>query len=89
MSYSFTLFIYLPLIVITAITPYITRKTESFGITIPSELYQDETLIQFRKTYARMTTIFGLVLAGLLAVLINTVSEEVWFISFTISIFVS
>ncbi|MFC5465518.1 DUF1648 domain-containing protein [Lederbergia graminis] len=56
------LILYIPIIVITAITPYITRKTESFGVTIPEAVYNNEEVKQFRKSYVKKTGIVGFTL---------------------------
>ncbi len=40
MVYMIILLMFIPTILIIAITPYITRKTESFGVSIPEEIYQ-------------------------------------------------
>lgn len=82
------LVIFLPVILITAITPYITRKTESFGVTIPSDMYDDPTFSKFRKSYATQTTILGLIIFILLAVTQGSFNENTWYILFTVGIFV-
>lgn len=42
--------------------PYVTRRTESFGVSIPEEIYHSDELIAMRKRYAFQTGIFGVVL---------------------------
>ena len=64
MTYIMMLIILIPTVFITAITPYITRRTESFGVSIPEEIYGNPELAQFRKKYAYRTGILG---AGWLA----------------------
>lgn len=44
---------------ITAITPYITRKSEAFGVSIPENKWEDHRLRAFRKAY-----LWGMLVAG-------------------------
>lgn len=74
-------------VAIFAITPYITRKTESFGIAIPQDVYYNPTLVQFRKQYARYCVLFGGLITLVLAGLIPFLNENSWTIAYTISIF--
>ncbi|MFA1819470.1 DUF1648 domain-containing protein [Virgibacillus oceani] len=41
--------------------PYWTRRTESFGVSIPSDVYKDEKLKKMRKQYASAMTAFSIV----------------------------
>lgn len=45
--------------------PFWTRKTESFGVTIPEEIYQSTELKQMRKRYMRITGIAGLIVIAI------------------------
>jgi len=45
-----------------AFTPYYTRKTESFGIAIPEKKQSDPLLKSYRKLYAAINLIIGIVL---------------------------
>lgn len=42
-----------PVVVLLASIPYLTRRTESFGVSIPKEVYADEELVQMRKQFVR------------------------------------
>lgn len=55
-------FILLIFFTIIVCTPYITRKTESFGVTIPEEIYHTSQLRDMRKKYVYMTTIFSIII---------------------------
>lgn len=80
--------IILPIVFFIAFTPYITRKTESFGVTIPSDLYKHKTIEAYRKRYAKQTLAIGLVYVLLLIILSFSVRETVWIGIFPISVFV-
>lgn len=78
----------LPLFIAIILTPYLTRKTESFGVSIPEEVYHDEKLIKMRKAYVLMislvsiiTTIIFLFVGSLISNDENTVA--IVFSSFT------
>jgi|LSQX01.1.fsa_nt_gb hypothetical protein len=43
---GYSIVLYVPILVILAITPYITRKTHSFGVSIPEEVYISENVSQ-------------------------------------------
>lgn len=45
-------FIVAPVFIIMMFIPYLTRKTESFGVSIPEEIYHTNEMKQFRKKYA-------------------------------------
>ncbi|GER67987.1 membrane protein [Weizmannia acidilactici] len=50
--------------IVMAVTPYITRKTESFGVTIPEEAYPDPELKKLRKQYAASIVVFSIIVAA-------------------------
>lgn len=52
MEFIFYLVIQIPLYVLLAFMPHLTRKTESFGISIPREVYELPILKEIRKRYA-------------------------------------
>lgn len=56
-------FILLPFFIFIVCTPYVTRKTESFGVTIPEEIYHTPQLSKIRKKYVYMTSTFSLITA--------------------------
>lgn len=53
-------FIMLPVIIFSMFIPYLTRKTESFGVSIPERIFYHENLKRMRKKYAVITGIIGL-----------------------------
>ncbi|MBS4206492.1 DUF1648 domain-containing protein [Bacillus sp. FJAT-50079] len=82
MVYFIILLMFIPTIFISAITPYITRKTESFGVSIPEEVYEQEELVDFRRKYAWQTAIFGLITLLLSLTSGLLVKEEQWMFLF-------
>ncbi|APB38188.1 MULTISPECIES: DUF1648 domain-containing protein [Heyndrickxia] len=58
--------------VMMAITPYITRRTESFGVTIPEAAYLDPELKKLRKQYAAVIIVFSILLAAALFIAVST-----------------
>lgn len=51
----------LPVFVLTMFIPYWTRKTESFGVSIPEEIYSSPQLIDLRKKYVFQTGLLSLI----------------------------
>src|SRR5699024_11384069 len=47
------------LFLILMFTPYITRKTESFGVSIPESVYHDDRLKKMRQSYVFQTGILS------------------------------
>lgn len=71
----------------TAFIPYMTRKTENFGVSIPESMYHRTEFKQMRKKYAVILLIIlfaFLLLSGLLSIYI---SEKALYIVYIISIF--
>lgn len=87
MIYVSMLLIFLPLILITSITPYITRKTESFGVTIPSDMFNHSAIRQYRKQYAIQSGLIGIIFVIIIGLLAKAVTEETWVIFYTLGIF--
>src|SRR5690625_2395810 len=56
----------LPIFISINFTPYWTRRTESFGISIPEEVYLSQQLKRMRKQYAFITSLFSLLILGFL-----------------------
>jgi len=88
MSFLILLLIFIPLIIITSITPYITRKTESFGVLIPSNVYHNPILQKLRKQYLQLSIIVGVILVGVLLAISSLFNEETFYATFIISTFV-
>lgn len=55
---------YIPVLLIMVLTPYLTRKTESFGITIPENTYYDPQVKKIRDGYKNNTLVFGGIVAA-------------------------
>lgn len=61
---------YAPLYMILGLMPYMTRKTESFGISIPGETFSDPEIAGLRGSYRNSVLMYGglIILAAFLAV---------------------
>lgn len=55
----FSIIILIPFFISIIFIPYWTRKTESFGISIPEEIYNSQQLKKMRNRYALITTLFS------------------------------
>lgn len=70
-----------------AFIPYLTRKTENFGVSIPEAMYDRTVFKSMRKNYTIITLGILLLLIGLLIVLSFYLSEKSLYVLYTISIF--
>lgn len=63
MEQTFTFFMFMltfvPVLIAMVFMPYLTRKTESFGVSIPEDVYHSDELTNMRKQYAIVTGIWG------------------------------
>ncbi len=86
MEYVMLLMVFVPVILMLAMIPYVTRKTESFGIAIPEDVYSTDELKAMRKSYAVTTSVFGALLmaAGLIAALL--VRTQWWSVAYPAAI---
>lgn len=75
MIFLLTIFL-LPLFIISIFIPYWTRKTESFGISIPEELYYTNELKEMRKKYAIQMTIISVIFVVLLLLAYRFISQD-------------
>lgn len=57
-----TIILFIPFFISLIGMPYWTRRTESFGVSIPSDVYLDEKLKKMRKQYASAMTAFSIVI---------------------------
>lgn len=75
----FQLLLILPLAIILIPTPYWTRKTESFGVTIPEHMYDDPFIKHVRKRYVLHMSSVSILLILVLTVLFMTftLNEEI------------
>lgn len=78
--------IFIPVVITITFIPYWTRRTESFGVTIPQKIYPSAELKKMRKQYAGYTSIFALLLLIVLFALDWNVSEQVLGIQLSIII---
>lgn len=53
--------IMIPVIIFSMFIPYMTRRTESFGVSIPEKIYYRDDLKRLRKKYATITGVIGLI----------------------------
>ena len=81
-------FIFLLIVLILCITPFLTRKTESFGVSVPYDQYRHPKLQRFRKNYFYQTGILGLLFFILLIISSKLLGEVQWVWLFVAAIFV-
>jgi uncharacterized membrane protein len=66
-----------PVILITAITPVVTRKTEAFGVTIPEQVKRQSYIRSHIKRYVGISILLGVILLVILFFLLQQqLSEE-------------
>ncbi|MFD2115776.1 DUF1648 domain-containing protein [Paenibacillus yanchengensis] len=83
-----TLLIMLPVIVITTIIPYLTRRIESFGVTIPEVAQRDPHIVVLKKQYLIFNSILGVVVIISLSLITWFVqSETAWAVWLTVHLF--
>ncbi|WP_010651451.1 DUF1648 domain-containing protein [Oceanobacillus massiliensis] len=83
-------FLLIPGFISMIFIPYWTRKTESFGVSIPEDVYNRQDLKTMRKQYSMLTGILGLLITVIFLMIssILTNSESVISILFSVTIFV-
>lgn len=79
---------YVPLLAFFAITPYITRKTESFGVSIPHEVFYDPEVKEIRDGYRTQVFAFGGVFALFVLLLSLTMPQKASVIFIPVGTFV-
>lgn len=77
LSIIFVTALYVLVTMLMAIIPYITRKTESFGVGIPSSIYESEDIKHMRRSYSLTVSVIGIVIAAA-AVWIVWLSDLNW-----------
>lgn len=70
MIFGIYLATYLPLLFFSAFTPYLTRRTESFGIGIPEERYDEPRVKKIRENYRNTLLLIGTIITVLSLILI-------------------
>jgi len=90
LTISFILIILLPIFIIMTFIPYWTRKTESFGVSIPEDVYDDRNIQSLRKNYTYRMIILSIIhiVALLLLFLLTDITEQTLIIVYTSSIFI-
>ncbi|HLQ71174.1 MAG TPA: DUF5808 domain-containing protein [Bacillota bacterium] len=82
----------IPAFLMVMLTPYITRKTESFGVSIPEALYDDHRLKKMRRAYLVRTGILAipifLMITFLIVGLLGEYNEQFIGVLFTVFIFI-
>jgi len=75
--------IFIPIIVLIACTPHLTRRTEAFGVTVPAQVKQEAFISGHMKRYITLCLAVGLILiAALLFVVQSEKSEQaqaIWY----------
>lgn len=75
--------IFIPVILLIAFTPYLTRRTEAFGITVPDGVKQESYIAGHIKRYMLLCLGLGIVLIAALFILIKPEGSEqdqsIWF----------
>lgn len=78
--------IFLPTTVMLAFMPYLTRKTENFGVTIPETIYERKDFKSMRKKYALITLLIGIIFVLLFFIIGLTMKPTATTIVFSIII---
>lgn len=85
--FPFILILLIPGFLSTIFTPYWTRKTESFGVTIPQKIYNSPELKKLRKQYVLYSSFTAIIITILLFFLSSNTSELTASIQLTVAIF--
>lgn len=87
--------IMLPVYLVINLTPYLTRKTESFGVSIPESIYNTKLLKEMRKKYLIMMILlsilstFLLLLSGFVFNLTENIIATIIIVGLTIYLIIS
>src|SRR5690625_1333146 len=76
--------LFIAIAILLSYMPYLTRKTENIGISIPESLYNRPDFKQLRKRYVILMLIFSFIFTLLLVLFHLFMSETVFLIGFTI-----
>lgn len=66
----------IPVFITLMFIPYLTRKTESFGVSIPEEVFQHPELKAMRKQYATFTGVLSIIVIAIFLLLSNLLGED-------------
>jgi uncharacterized membrane protein len=88
MSNFILLTVLFPIFIVTIFIPYWTRKTESFGVTIPEEVFETDQLKKMRKQYVLYSTIASVITAILFFVIgsLHNIDDNTFAIYFSMLI---
>src|SRR5699024_8240371 len=70
-----------------AFIPYVTRRTENFGITIPESLYDRIDFKKMRSNYAIIMLVILAIITGIIVIIAFIASEKTLYIAYIISVF--
>jgi len=70
-----------------AFIPYMTRKTENFGVSIPESLYDRIDFKNMRRNYAIIMLVILAIITGIIIIIAFFASEKTLYIAYIISIF--
>lgn len=87
MVFLLTIFL-LPVFIILIFIPYWTRRTESFGVSIPEEVYHRNDLKEMRKKYAIQTSILSVLTVALFLLSYFFISQDENTVSIVYSVLV-
>ena len=69
--------LYVPVLVIFAITPYVTRNTYSFGVSIPEEVYENKEVRKIRNEYRNRFLLWGSIFSIVIFIITQFVNEGI------------
>lgn len=76
----------IPIFIVVAFIPYWTRRTESFGVSIPENIYDTFKLKKIRKQYVVFIGILSVLFTGLFALLSSIYSSDENIVSIVFSV---
>lgn len=83
-TFIFLIFIFIFSGITVSIIPFLTRKTENFGVSIPERIYNQTQFIKMRKQYSWSMVSLLILLTAILIIIGLYMSETTFFVSFTI-----
>ncbi len=90
MDLIYTVYNYLiclvPFLVFLAFTPQLTRKSESFGVSIPEDRYEDPAVKRIRDVYRKQTLLYGGLITALSFGIDALFKNDISFITFPVSL---
>ncbi|HET7657241.1 MAG TPA: DUF5808 domain-containing protein [Bacillales bacterium] len=80
---------FIPIVFISVFMPYVTRRTESFGVSIPEEIYHSDELKKMRKHYAWRTANYGVLVVVIWLVFLTISQYSIVIFAFLIGSFLN